>query len=202
MKIAVRYYSRGGNVKMLAEALARGAGVEAVSIDEPNGPLTEPVDILFIGGALYNFFIDPKLKQYIADMPEGIVTDRVICFGSSFLTRRPIYLMQDYLRQKGFVVAPQAVYSRNKPRQLMLETAEVFAEYEIARETDGKTLRPSTYMRRAEKRREAAEAAEAEAAEAAEATETAETAEAAELPETALAAEASTASDDASSSEE
>ena len=30
MKIAVRYYSRGGNVKMLAEALARGAGVEAV----------------------------------------------------------------------------------------------------------------------------------------------------------------------------
>lgn len=189
MKVAVRYYSRGGNVKMLAEALARGAGVEAVSIDAPNGPLTEPVDILFIGGAIYNFLLDPKLKQYIADMPEGIVTDRVICFGSSFLTRRPVYLLQDYLRQKGFTVAPQAVYSRHKPRQLMLETAEVFAEYEIARDKDGELPRPGVYMRRAEKRREAAEA---------EATEAAET----ELSDAASEVDAPVASEDASSSEE
>lgn len=169
MNVAVRYYSRGGNVKALAEALAKGAGVEAISIDDPRGPLTEPVDILFIGGAIYNFQIAPELKQYIADMPEGIVTGRVICFGSSFLTRRPIYLLQDYIRAKGFEVAPQAVYSRHKPRQLMLETAEIFAEHEVNRDPEGKTLKPVSYYIRAEKRREAEEAAEAEAEEAAEA---------------------------------
>ncbi|MDD5922462.1 MAG: hypothetical protein PUC44_04710 [Eubacteriales bacterium] len=34
MIISVRYYSRSGNTKVLAEAIARGAGVPSVSVDE------------------------------------------------------------------------------------------------------------------------------------------------------------------------
>ena len=33
MSTAVRYYSRGGNTKAMAEAIAKAAGVEAVSVD-------------------------------------------------------------------------------------------------------------------------------------------------------------------------
>lgn len=52
MKKAVRYYSRLGSTKTIAEAIAQGAGVQAVSItEEPE--LTEPVDVLFLGGAPY-----------------------------------------------------------------------------------------------------------------------------------------------------
>ena len=35
MNIAVRYYSRSGNTKALASAIANGASVTAVSVDEP-----------------------------------------------------------------------------------------------------------------------------------------------------------------------
>ena len=42
MKIAVRYYSRSGNTRKLAEAIAKAVNVEAKTTDEP---LDEDVDI-------------------------------------------------------------------------------------------------------------------------------------------------------------
>ena len=64
MKTAVRYDSRSGNTKALAEALARAAKVSAVPVDDPKAALTEPVDLLFIGGALYAYGLDSHLKTY------------------------------------------------------------------------------------------------------------------------------------------
>lgn len=46
MKIAVRYYTKTGNTKRMAEAVAKAVGVEALPISTP---ITEPVDILFLG---------------------------------------------------------------------------------------------------------------------------------------------------------
>ena len=40
MKIAVRYYTKTGNTKRLAEALAKELGVKALPVTEP---ITEPV---------------------------------------------------------------------------------------------------------------------------------------------------------------
>ena len=36
MKTAVRYYSRSGNTKAVAEAIAEAAGVKAVPVDSPD----------------------------------------------------------------------------------------------------------------------------------------------------------------------
>lgn len=55
MKAAVRYYSRTGNTKIAAEAIARAAGTRAVSVDAPDAAIQDPVDVLFIGGALYAY---------------------------------------------------------------------------------------------------------------------------------------------------
>ena len=109
MKVAIRYYSRGGNVELMAEALARGTGVEAISIDEPGAEITEHVDLLFIGGALYKFQLDPLFKEYLNNLPEGLI-DEAICFGSSYLTRRPIFLIQDYLKKKSIKISKQALF--------------------------------------------------------------------------------------------
>ena len=46
MKCAVRYYTKTGNTKRLAEAIANVVGVDALPISEP---ITEQVDILFLG---------------------------------------------------------------------------------------------------------------------------------------------------------
>lgn len=51
MNKAVRYFSKLGNTKAIAEAIAEGAGASAVSItDEPE--LKQRVDILFLGARL------------------------------------------------------------------------------------------------------------------------------------------------------
>ena len=96
-----------------------------------------------------------------------MVTNRAICFGSSYLTRRPIYILQDILKQKGITISPQAAYARNKPKELLLDSLAYFAETEINRDPDLDRLPPIQYMIRAEKRkkeeREAREAAEAAA---------------------------------------
>ncbi len=63
MNIAVRYYSRSGNTKLLAEAIAKGVGVEAISVDAANSKIEKEVDVLFIGGALYAYGLDKHLKE-------------------------------------------------------------------------------------------------------------------------------------------
>ena len=45
MKNAVRYYSRTGNTKVAAEAIAKAINEEAVSVDSPEAPVREHVDV-------------------------------------------------------------------------------------------------------------------------------------------------------------
>ena len=65
MKTAVRYYSRTGNTKVIAEAIAPVAGCQAESIEVPLKGVT---DILFLGGALYWGKIPRTLKEYIKSL--------------------------------------------------------------------------------------------------------------------------------------
>ena len=46
MNIQVRYYSRSGNTKSLAQAIAKGVNVEAISIDKSEASINEKVDYL------------------------------------------------------------------------------------------------------------------------------------------------------------
>ena len=79
MKIAVRYYTKTGNTKRLAEAVAKAAGVQALPI---SNPVTEQVDILFLGNSYYAFSIDPEVKTFIQSLDKSKV-GRIINFGSA-----------------------------------------------------------------------------------------------------------------------
>ena len=81
MKVAVRYYTKTGNTKRLAEAVAEAAGVEALPISVP---VEEPVDILFLGNSYYAFSIDPEVKAFIASLDKTKV-GRIVNFGSAAL---------------------------------------------------------------------------------------------------------------------
>lgn len=129
MSIAIRYQSRGGHVKEMAEIISEGTGVEAISIDDPRAPLKKHVDVLFIGGALYKFRLDPKMEEYLANLPEGIAT-KAIVFGSSALTRRPIYLIQERIKAKGIDVHPMGMYMRGKPKPYLHEIGAPWAKRE------------------------------------------------------------------------
>jgi flavodoxin len=78
MKIAVRYFSRTGHTKKMAAVISDITGVKAETLDSP---ITEEVDILFFGSAVYVAGIDKKVKQFIASL-DGKVKN-VICFSSA-----------------------------------------------------------------------------------------------------------------------
>ena len=74
MDIAVRYYTKGGNTKRLAEAI----GVEALLVSTP---VTEPVDILFLGKSYYALTIDPEVRKFVDSLHKKLV-GRIVNFGS------------------------------------------------------------------------------------------------------------------------
>ena len=79
MRIAVRYYTKTGNTKRLAEAVAEAVGVEALAIDTP---ITEPVDILFLGNSYYAFSIDPEVRAFVRSLDKEKV-GKIVNFGSA-----------------------------------------------------------------------------------------------------------------------
>ena len=82
MKIAVRYYTKTGNTKRLAEAVAEAVGAEALPISTP---LTEPVDILFLGNSYYAFSIDPEVRDLVKSLNKDMVGRMGYC-GSADMT--------------------------------------------------------------------------------------------------------------------
>ncbi|MBR0463563.1 MAG: flavodoxin [Clostridia bacterium] len=79
MKIAVRYYTKTGNTKRLAEAVARAVGAEALPISTP---VNEPVDVLFLGNSYYAFSIDPEVRDFVRSLDKSKV-GRIVNFGTA-----------------------------------------------------------------------------------------------------------------------
>ena len=79
MKVAVRYYTKTGNTKRLAESIGNAVGVEALPISTP---ITEPVDILFLGNSYYAFSIDPEVRDFIRSLDKKLV-GKIANFGSA-----------------------------------------------------------------------------------------------------------------------
>lgn len=79
MEVMVRYYTRGGNTKRLAEAVAEAVGTEAQPISTP---VDEPVDILFLGNSYYAFNIDPAVRDFIRSLDKNKV-GKIVNFGSA-----------------------------------------------------------------------------------------------------------------------
>lgn len=109
MSVAVRYFSKLGNTKQIAEAIAEGAQTEAVSItDEP--ALKEHVDVLFLGGAPYANIMDPELKAYGDDLDPAMV-GKVVLFTTSNWSHRTVYALRKTLKEKGIEVEEEHFFA-------------------------------------------------------------------------------------------
>ncbi len=62
MTCAVRYFSRTGNTKKVADAVAAAVGTTA---ETTATPLTEKVDVLFLGSAVYAAGVDTAIQDFI-----------------------------------------------------------------------------------------------------------------------------------------
>lgn len=81
MTYAVRYYTKTGNTKRLAEAMAKELGVEALPISEP---VNDAVDYLFLGNSYYAFSIDPEVRAFVESLDKEKI-GKIVNFGSAAL---------------------------------------------------------------------------------------------------------------------
>ena len=124
MKVAVRYFSRGGNTKKLAEAIAAAVGVEAKTTAEP---LTEDVDILFLGSSVYAYGVDDEIKRFIENIQAGV--GKVVNFSTAALIKSTYKQVGKLLKVKGIPqAAEEFALHKGKPDAADCEAAAKFAK--------------------------------------------------------------------------
>jgi len=131
MNIEVRYHSRSGNTKKVADAIAKAAGVQA---KDCSIAIKETVDLLFLGGSVYAFGLDDNTKNYINDLNTEYVKS-VALFGTSAIVKTGNQEMAKLLRDKGITVMQRnfhcyggfTVLHRGHPNAEDLKQAAAFA---------------------------------------------------------------------------
>lgn len=110
MKIAVRYTSRGGNTKKIADAIAGAAGVRA---ETSQVPLDSAVDLLFLGGAVYAGGIDPALRSFIQTLaPEQVAW--VAVFSTAAVKQSAYPEIRRLVQAQGIPVADEEFHCRGQ----------------------------------------------------------------------------------------
>ena len=107
MKIAIRYYTKTGNTKKLAESISSAINVEAKTVDEP---LTEDVDILFLGSAVYAAGIDKKVKEFIKNIDVNVGS--VVNFSSAALIESTYKQVKSEVEKKGLNMSEDEFHCR------------------------------------------------------------------------------------------
>ena len=104
MKTAIRYYSKFGHSAQMAEVIGEVAGVKPASVDTP---LTEEVDILFIGAGLFLGKVNGRIKEFARTLDPTTVKT-VVLFGSSALIDTTVAQMRKIFEELGFTVAEES----------------------------------------------------------------------------------------------
>ncbi len=128
MNIEVRYCSKTkfGNTRRIAEAIAEGIGVKAVSIaDEPK--LTAKADILFLGGAPYANIMAPELREYAEGLDPKLVS-KIVLFTTSNWSRRTVLALKKIFRGKGIEVNEDYFYAHMLNIDGRVEAAKEFGK--------------------------------------------------------------------------
>jgi len=130
MKVAVVYYSKSGNTKKVAEAMASelGTGAEPIK-DEPE---LEGVDLLFIGSGCYGGKLTGETVKFLEGL-RGI--KRAAVFGTYLGETKAIESMKEILEKKDIEVIDEwgctgaflYLMNRGRPNEKDLDLARQFA---------------------------------------------------------------------------
>lgn len=132
MNIKVKYFTKTGNTKKLADRIARTVGVHAETVG--NGKDDE-ADILFLGASVYWAGIDSEVKKYIEELNPSKIK-QVAIFSTSALAERAFPDIKKRLEKKNIKVNNYNFYCRGKftvmhqgrPNEKDLKDAETFAK--------------------------------------------------------------------------
>lgn len=131
MNVQVRYYTKSGNTKKLAEGIALAVGAAAETID---APLAEKADILFLGASYYAFDADPMVKEFVMQNKEKI--GKIVVFGTSAMMKSMYKPMKRVADKAGVQLEKEDFHCRGawwkfhhgRPNEADVEAAAAFAK--------------------------------------------------------------------------
>lgn len=137
MNVAVRYYTRSGNTKKLADAIAQAVGVEA---REVTVPLEGETDLLFLGSSVYAYGVDEAVKAFIRNI--NVKVGKVVNFSTAALVKSTYKQVAKLLAPKGIPFAKEEFackgsfgpLHRGKPDEKDAADAAAFAKLMVERE--------------------------------------------------------------------
>ena len=137
MNVAVRYYSRGGNTKKLADAIAKAVGVEAESVERP---LDEKTDVVFLGSAVYANGVDEAVKRFLRKNQSQIGV--IYNFSTAAIAPSTYPQIKKLAKEMEIPIADQEYHcrgsflllNRGRPNESDLLRASSFAKLAVQRE--------------------------------------------------------------------
>lgn len=132
MNIEVRYYTKSGNTKKLAEAIAKAVGATAKTVSEP---VINETDILFLGSSVYAAGVDEEIKKFINGL-EPQKVKRIVNFSTAALLSSTYKQVKELVEKRGIQIDAEEFHCRgsfgllhkNKPDSNDLAEAEKFAK--------------------------------------------------------------------------
>ena len=100
MTIAIRYFTKFGHSKKMAEAISQVTKVKPESVAIP---INEPIDKLYLGCGVFLGKISGEMVSFIRSLTPDKVR-HVICFGSSAIIKSPVPQMRSLLEAQGITV--------------------------------------------------------------------------------------------------
>ena len=131
MKIAIRYYTKTGNTKALAQGVAEVCGIEALSVDNK---LEEDVDILFLCNSIYAAGVDNSVKKFIEDNTKSI--GQIINISSAAMKTSSYKNIKKLTDQKGLTLSEKEwhckgqfkIFNKNRPNEADIEDLKNFVK--------------------------------------------------------------------------
>lgn len=109
MNISVRYYTRSGNTKKLADEIASALDLQAENIE---AGLSEKADILFLGCSYYAFDMDDAVKAFLKNNKDNI--GKIVMFGTSAMMKSMRKPMKKVTKDLGIEIAEEEFHCRGQ----------------------------------------------------------------------------------------
>ena len=107
MKIAIRYYTKTGNTKKLADAIAAATGAEALTVASP---LVESVDVLFLCSSVYAAGVDSAVKDFVGGIQ--VKVGQVVNISTAALLPSTYKQVKKLVEAKGIVMSDKEYHCR------------------------------------------------------------------------------------------
>ncbi|MCR5792047.1 MAG: flavodoxin [Lachnospiraceae bacterium] len=107
MNVAIRYYSKTGNTKKLADSIGQAVGAQVETVETP---LSEKADVLFLGSSVYAAGVDESVKEFIRNNKEKIGT--IVGFSTAALIPSTYKQIKKIAAENGVEVSNEEFHCR------------------------------------------------------------------------------------------